>query len=229
MIVLGPPVHHYHWKNKLHAVVFDNGRWSRGVTSVVKHVFAQNYSFKKLRRGSCLVGLPNRLAKRRGHAVDGALSRWTLGQSIQRSRLKEPRALIALFETLGWTPVSAQLLVAWPEARIATKIDLVLQDSATQNLLVVELKTGCLYRRISHGLLSHIVPRVTNAPLYQHQLQTIIGKELLSKTYPTWPRDKIGCVLIYVSSDGGIEMIRECDFALSYTQSMSAILLKTAI
>jgi hypothetical protein len=152
--ILGLPVCVYSWQTR--SVYFGNKKWSRGVTTVIKKVFATTYRYTKLKRGHYSVGLPKRQAKRRGHAIDAILHKWAGGISISRSRLKEPYALIRAFEEHGWNPVCYQLVVAWPTARLATKIDLVLHDSTNNRLIVVEIKSGCGYRRNSHGMLHHI-------------------------------------------------------------------------
>jgi hypothetical protein len=225
-VLLGPPVCVYTWKTR--SVYFGNKKWSRGVTTVIKKVFAPSYRYKKLKRGTYSVGLPNRQAKRRGHAIDGTLDKWANGLSISRSRLKEPRALINTFEEHGWKPVCSQLVVAWPTARLATKIDLVLHDAAQNKMIVVEIKSGCGYRRNSHGNLRHILPSVSNAPLHQHELQCLFGKKMLTSTYPKWTCANIVCVLAYVSIDGIVELVMETEFAVQYTQRIENILINTA-
>ena len=224
--ILGQPVRVYTWTTR--SVYFGEKRWSRGVTKVVKKVFAPGFRFKKLKRGQYVPGLPKRQAIRRGHAIDRVLHQWASGLSIGRSRIREPKTVIQTFEALGWVPVQSQLTVAWPEARIATKIDLVLYDPENNKVIVVEMKSGCGYRRNSHGTLRHIVPKVSNAPLHSHQLQAAIGKELLARTYSEWARGDIECVLVYVSPDCEVEMIRESDFTVVYTPTIETILLNTA-
>jgi hypothetical protein len=224
--VLGLPVCVYSWHTR--SVYFGNKNWSRGVTTVIKKVFASTYRYTKLKRGHYSVGLPKRQAKRRGHAIDAALHKWAGGLSMAHSRLKEPYALIKTFEEHGWKPVCSQLVVAWPAARLATKIDLVLHDSINNKIIVVEIKSGCGYRRNSHGMLRHIVPKVSNAPLHQHQLQCLFGKKLLTCTYPQWTYADIECVLAYVSVDGTVELFMEADFAVHYTPCIETILMNTA-
>lgn len=224
--ILGPPVHDYKWVTR--SVYFGAKRWSRGVTKVVKSVFAPDYRFTKLKRGQCATGLPKRQAKRRGHAIDRVLEQWAHGLPTHRSRLKEPKTLIQTFESHGWHPVSSQLTVAWPDARIGTRIDLVLYDSERHKIVAVEVKSGCGYRRKSHGMLRHLFPRVSNAPLHQHQLQILLGKELLARTYPAWARADIECVLVYISPDCEVELLREESFDVQYTPKIDIILLNTA-
>ena len=225
-MVLRNPVCEYIWKGR--SVYFGNGSWSRGVTNVIRSIFAPSYRFNKLKRERSTGGRCMKYAKRHGRAIDNALYRWVYNPLRYRSSLKESNTLVALFKTHGWVAVSSQLVVAWRSARIATKIDLVLYDVCTNKLLVIEIKSGCSYRRVSHGVLSRIRPCVSNAPIHQHQLQVLIGKELLIRTYPKWTTENVEAILIYVASDGEIELIRESEFAVSYTSDISAVLLSTS-
>ena len=221
-MVLGPAVCLYTWKGR--SVYFGNRMWSRGLTKVIQHVFAPNYRFQRLPRR--LTGTLRRgAAKKRGHAIDQAMSRWVHAPTV-RTSLHEVRTLITLFESYCWVPIAAQLVVAWPGARLATKIDLVLSDGH-ERLYVIEIKSGCLYRRASHGMLRHCTPPVSNAPIHQHQLQALLGKELLVRTYPTWSRANVESILVYVTPDA-VEMIREAEFGVTYTDTMRQILEQTA-
>jgi hypothetical protein len=195
---------------------------------VIKDVFAPGFRYTKLKRGHCAVGLRKRQAIRRGHAIDRVLDTWASGLSTKRSRIREPKTLIQTFDTHGWIPLSSQLTVAWPEARIATKIDLVLHDAMRDKVMVVEIKSGCGYRRKSHGMLGHVVPSVSNAPLHQHQLQVLLGKELFARTYTKWSRTDIECVLVYISHECEVELIREEAFSVLYSPEIDTVLLKTA-
>ena len=225
-MLLGPPVRLYEWKGR--SVYFGHSTWSRGVTKVIRSVFAPTYRFKPLPRAQCSGGLRLRAAKRRGHAIDAALARWVAVPTTYKSALHEPAALIRLFRASGWVPVAAQLVVAWPAARLATRIDLVLYDPSRAVLLVVEIKSGCEHRRIAHGTLKHLRPALSNAPLYQHQLQALLGKELLIHTYPKWTPSSVEAVLVYVTATGQVELIREADFGLQYSPALETVLLYTA-
>jgi hypothetical protein len=224
--ILGVPACLYKWTNR--SVYFGNKNWSRGVTKVVKNVFAPDFRFSKLRRGKWSPGLPKKQAIRRGHAIDRVLHQWVYGLPFNRSRLKEPKLVIQTFNALGWVPVHSQLAVAWPEARLATKIDLVLMDTSRNKLIVVEMKSGCGYRRVSHGMLRHIVPKVSNAPIHQHQLQVLMGKELLARNYERWSRADIECVLFYITADCEVELIREDEFEVIYSPRIDTILKNTS-
>ena len=227
--ILGPPVHEYVWKNR--SVYFGKRIWSRGVTKTIRRIFASSYRFSQLRRrrkSQEHVGLPRRQAKRRGQAIDRTLAQWVNGQSLTRTRIQEPAVLLKVFAKHGWTPIGSQVVVAWPAARLATCIDLVLYDAQAERVVVVEIKSGCLYRRESHGHLAHVHPKVTNAPLHQHQLQAVLGKELLVRTYPQWNRSQVECVLLYVTHELATELVREGDFGVQYSQRIQDILLRTA-
>ena len=225
-MVLGPPVCTYEWKGR--SVSFGNGRWSRGLTTVIRAVFAPTYRFKKLCRTTCPGGLRLRAAKRRGRAIDEALARWVQTPTTYRSTLNEPDVLIRLFTGHGWLPVDAQLVVAWPDARLATRIDLVLYDPGRNMLVVVEMKSGCAYRRVAHGTLHNVVPITSNAPLHQHQLQALLGKELLLQTYPKWTRSAVEAVVVYVTTAYQVELVREPDFGVVYSPHVQRALLRTA-
>jgi hypothetical protein len=223
--ILGEPLCAYTWRAR--SVYFGNKKWSRGVTKVIKRIFAPDFKYTKLKRGHCSVGLPKKRAQRRGHAIDRVIHQWACGLSIKRSRVKEPIALINTFVSHGWTPVISQLVVAWPEARLATKIDLVLYDTLRNKIIVVEIKSGCGYRRKSHGMLRHIIPRVSNAPIHQDELQVLLGRELFARTYTKWSRDDIECVLVYVSPECEVELLQENMFDVKYHTSIDTILLNT--
>lgn len=225
--VLGHAICTYIFKNR--SVYFGNKRWSRGVTTVIQKVFCPSFSFKQIKQSTYVPGLPKRRAIRRGHLVDRTLDRWVHNKPL-RCRVPEPRLLVQTFLDMGWLSIASQLPVAWSDARLATKIDLVLYEPSTMTILVVEVKTGYGYRRCptKNGYLRYIHPRVNNSPLHQHQLQALIGKELFSRTYTTCTRDKIESVLIYISSACEIEMIREQDFSVKYTTDIDNILLRTA-
>tara|TARA_B110000046_G_C12995362_1_gene399796 strand:+ start:751 stop:1431 length:681 start_codon:yes stop_codon:yes gene_type:complete len=226
MSILGTPETSYVWKTR--SVYFGAKRWSRGVTRIIRRLFVPDYRFGKLKRLRPSSGLPKRQAKRRGHGIDRALMQWSAGQSIGRCRIQEPRALITAFTDHGWVPAGAQVVVAWPAARIATRLDLVLYDSARHKVIVVEIKSGCLYRRESHARMRHVRPVVSNAPLHQHQLQTVLGRELFLRTYTHWDPGDVECLLVYVTPDCTVEMIHGRDFAVTYGSHVETLLLNTA-
>lgn len=226
MSVLGTPATLYVWKTR--SVYFGAKRWSRGVTRTIRRLFVPDYQFRKLKRVRGSTGLPKRKAKRRGHAIDRTLEQWSNGQSIGRCRIKEPRALISAFTELGWKPIGSQVVVAWPAARIATRLDLVLFDAERHKVIVVEIKSGCLYRRESHARMRHVRPPVSNAPINQHQLQTLLGRELFIRTYPHWDTSDVDCVLVYVTPDCSVEMVHGNEFDVTYDTRLDALLLNTA-
>ena len=224
-IYYGEAVEKYQFKNK-RCIYFGNKVWSRGVTTMIKKVFSPTYSFKKLKRVKYTRGLPKRLAKRRGHAIDRTLQTWVDGKYSKRFRLLEPKAIIQLFNTRKWEPLSSQLAVAWQDARLATRLDLVLLDTIRNQILIVEIKSGCGYRELTNDNMHHIFPRISNSALHQHQLQVLIGHMLFKKTYPNHILSTRG-VLIYVSLDGHIELIEESDFSVQYTPAIENIILRT--
>jgi hypothetical protein len=221
----GNPVQSYVFKNK-RCIYFGNKVWSRGVTTIIRKYFAPTYAFKKLKRVKYPRGLPKRSAIRRGHAIDRTLQCWTEGHYSKRFRLIEPKAIIQAFEDRTWKPLSSQLAVAWPNARLATRLDLVLHDTLQNEILIVEIKSGCGYRNLANGKMKHILPSITNSALNQHQLQVLIGKRLFQKTYPNHTLTT-RCVLVYVSIDGHIDIIEESDFTVKYTESIENVIVRT--
>jgi hypothetical protein len=227
--LLGKPVTHFIFKSR--SVYFGQKRWSRGVTKVIKNVFVPGYKYQNIRgRHKCTRGLVKRKSLRRGHLVDTVLQEWANGKPL-RCRIKEPKAVVSYFNQCGWVPISSQLVVAWPEARIATKLDLVLHDPILDKVIVVEIKTGCHYRRCSTstGTIKHMGPTaISDAPLHQHQLQALIGKQLLLKTYALDQIQSVEALLLYVSVDGEVEVFREPDFQVKYSDKIDQALLRSA-
>jgi hypothetical protein len=221
----GKPIKNYIFKNR--SVYFGNKMWSRGVTTTIRKVFAPSYAFSKLKRGKYTRGLKKRDAIRRGHAIDHTLQCWSDGRYSKRFRLVEPKAIIKYFEQRCWNPLASQLVVAWPSGRIATKLDLVLHDTERDQILIVEIKSGCGYRTLSNDVMRHIRPNVSNSALHQHQLQTLLGKYLFQKTYPDCTLH-VRSILLYVALDGDIDMIQESDFGIVYSKSIDNVILRTA-
>lgn len=228
MIELGKPIKTYEFKRR--SVYFGGKKWSRGVTTVIKQLFAPSYKFNKLQmKHVCEKGLRKRHAKRRGVLVDDIIGKWVSGYHV-KCRIQEPRMLIKHFELMKWLPVSSQLVVACQEARLATKVDIVLYDSPNDILRIVEVKTGYHYRRCStrDGILRHVRPTVNNSPLHQHQLQALIGKWLFLKTYPQWVNKHVESVVVYVSNDGCIELLLEQNFQVKFSKCVEDVLMRTA-
>ena len=227
--MFGPPVETFCFNKR--AVYFGQRRWSRGVTTVIKKIFAPSYKYCRLpRRDSRKVctGLPFRKARRRGILVDSILEKWALGHKT-RCRILEPRAIIRLFESRHWSPLASQLVVGWREGRIATMIDLVLHDENMDQVLIVEIKTGCEYRNVSTGscLTNLGSTTITDSPLHQHQLQALLGKELFRRTYPNCTKN-VQSILVYVSKDGLLEVLEEKQFTVVYSEHISQAILRTA-
>jgi hypothetical protein len=227
-VLFGDPQEVFHFNKR--AVYFGQKKWSRGVTTVIKKVFAPSYVYRRLQRSKDIVktGLPFRKARRRGKLVDEVLGKWVRGGKT-RCRILEARALIELFESRRWLPLASQLVVGWREGRIATMIDVVLHDEVTDQILIVEIKSGCEYRHVSTGscmkcLQSSDVP---DSPLHQHQLQTLLGKELFNRTYKECTKSVRG-VLIYVGKDGSLEIVEESQFRVLYTDHVAQAIIRTA-
>lgn len=227
-IELGDPILPYTFSKR--SVYFGNRRWSRGVTTVIKKLFASSYTYQKLTmKHMCSRGLRQKQAKRRGQLIDTVVGKWVNGHRI-KCRTQEPTALIHYFERNHWKPVSSQLVVAYPTARLATKIDVVLYDTVHDTLLIVEVKSGYHYRKCStlNGTLKFVRPIVSNCPLHQHQLQALLGKWLFLETYPQWTNRKVEAVVVYVSSDGECEVYMERYFTVLFSDTIKNVLINTA-
>jgi hypothetical protein len=108
-----------------------------------------------------------------------------------------------------------------------------LHDELRGVLLLVEVKSGCHYRRCctKNGTLRFIRPAVSDSPLHQHQLQALIGKDLFLRTYPHWKNEEgersVEAAVVYVAASGDIELIPEPEFKVKYSPLLSEILYKT--
>jgi hypothetical protein len=95
-------------------------------------------------------------------------------------------------------------------------IDLVLFDETLDEIIIVEIKSGCEYRNVSTGSkLQHLKEDVTDAPVHQHQLQVLLGKELFRRTYLECTK-RVRALLVYVSKEGDLDVIDEEEFRIKY-------------
>ena len=202
---------------------------SRGVSKVIKHVFARTYKHAKItnRPKPNVGGLKLRQACSRGKSVDSGLTKfYTHGT---RSRLVEVNTLIKVFESLGLECVETQSVVAWPEARLATQLDLLMFNKTTKRLVVVEVKCGSVARRCATATGTLLtMPQINDCLLHQHQLQTLLGRYLLAKTYPKVIENNVEMLLVYVQPDGSTEVFKNVDFTVrTMTDGIIAALLST--
>lgn len=181
----------------------------RGITKLISLRFAPNFRYRDVRRRpSNRGGLAYRSARRRGQAVDRALSAWAAsGGTACSTRLAEVRAIVAWFGTHlpDFEPVQGQFPVSWADAQLATKLDLLMIDPVREQYLVVEIKCGCMARRCQTVTPHHLTcyPGVDHTLLHQHQLQTVLGTYMFEQMLHVRAR----MLLLYVSRTGEVEAI----------------------
>lgn len=128
--------------------MFGKYLYGRGITTEIqKQFFPAGWSLftqaGSTRGGGC----------DKGKQVDNELRAWT--HLVNRPRVKpetiakhvatycvETCAIINEFQRRGWTPVNAQLVVGCRRSRWATAIDMVAREVATDQLVLLEIKTG---------------------------------------------------------------------------------------
>jgi hypothetical protein len=166
----------------------------RGITKVIKKVFAPSYTYAKLKcKPLNIGGFKFGVARRRGKALDKALS--------STSRLPEAVAIKQALLARGWTTIHTQLPVAMPLYRIGTCIDMLCQDSQG-HYIVIETKLGCKYRDATTGNYMKHCLTPDNKPVkettrHMHELQCLLGRDMFIETYslPAF------CALVYVDAD----------------------------
>ena len=204
----------------------DDGRVLRGLSKVVRKVFAPNYKFSRLRgRPRAVSSLTFRAARRRGLCVDRALGRWADGSAVRTSRLVEVKTLLALFAARQYRPLSSQTLVSWPAARLGTKLDLVLLDTTTNRTVVVEVKTGCHYRHCAVATLIG-TKDVSDCALHQHQLQAQMGAWMFCRG---WQQAVTAdAMLVYVDAQGRCDVYDQSQFAPVVTEQTLRLFVESA-
>jgi hypothetical protein len=204
------------------------GKPVRGLTKTIKKLFAPTFQFSKIKgRKSNVGGLSFRKARRRGKNVDLVLAKWIhQKKKTIYTKLKEARAIIQFL--LPYQPLASQFCVAWEEAMIACPLDLLLYNPSTKNFLVVEIKTGCCNRRCStlHGFLHNIgiKNKVSNSLLHQHQLQTLLGAHLFTKTTGL---TNVETLLLYANDKGEVEACHGSDFEVQLNETVLQHVLKS--
>jgi len=205
-------------------VTFDDGTVSRGLTKVIKQVFSARYSYRAVVRNDAARHTHGSSIKY-GKAVDRELTRWVrFGEVPNKTHAGK---IVEYFEANDLVAVGAQYTVAWPDARLATQLDLVLRDERTQRLVVVEIKTGSVNRHIGTGkdLVGH--PGVSNCLLHQHQLQVALGRFLLARTCGTSEAD-YDTLLLYANTDATIDVYRDTRIPGVTSEKVQSLLLSTA-
>jgi len=220
--ILGPPSNAFKWMRRY--VRFNNGRCSRGVTKIIRRIFASNYRFKQLNR-TTFGSMSRRVSKRFGTRVDTAIDHWVRGLRVKEQHV---RSMVKQLEQWSWRPVTSQLVVARPLWRLATRIDLIVLDTLHDVLLLIEVKTGCPYRHESNGkMMRFIRPQIYNSMLHQHQLQAVLSAALFSYTYPNCTY-AVEPALLYMNHDGSLDLFRESQFQVHFNESIEQVLIGTS-
>jgi hypothetical protein len=200
---------------------------TRGVSKVVKQLFAAGFSRSKLTNVPKNVGgLKYKQARRHGIAVDQALKRHVDGTGVRSSALKEVRAIIQWCEDNKIDLIGAQTPVADAYLRLGTCIDLVGINKSDNNVFIIEVKCGCLARRCTMNPNKKIhssVGGLDNTLLHQHTLQVRLNEYLYRQTFCA-DVTTTTCVLIYAKDDGLLEVIEDAALAIPTLQASHAII-----
>lgn len=192
-------------------VVRIGGEIVPGLTNTIKRYLAPGYNHKKLASPPKNVGgLSMRQAKNRGNKIDSCITKWAESYPKQStSRLAETRALIAYFDANGLVPVATQVIAVNRDAKVGTRVDLVVHDTGSNVCKLVEIKTGCVYRdtamRNAKKMMHQTIGKDVQMTARRiHEIQTLMSLVMLQETYPNVPIDDTP-ILIYVSADGEID------------------------
>jgi hypothetical protein len=198
-----------------------NCRGLRGITKVIKKYLVPSYRFKLLKnRPTGKLGYT--AARRRGIRVDAELKQFVTQQKIPQ--LLESKSVLTFLQKHQIELQYSQYPVAWPAARLWTKIDLV--GTLHGRVIVIEIKTGCLYRKCHTETGKVYSTDVTDSPEHQHQLQTCFHRLLLCKTLSLTEAD-VDMLLLYVEDDGKIHSSFGKEFSIHITKTMIEKILKT--
>lgn len=192
-----------------------------GITEVIKKKFAPTYKYKKLisvpkNPG----GLKKRAAQRRGKRLD--LEIFNISKDkLQRKPCAETKNLLNKLKEMDLEIVESQKYVALNH--LNTYIDLIVKDKSNK-LYICEIKRGCHYRLCStkDGKLKYQSKNLSDCPLYQHQMQTLIGRWLYQTSQKT--SEPIGVLLFYID-ESNIEVFTEEQFMATLTQEGCQVLM----
>jgi len=188
-----------------------------GITNLIPKVFAPSWKFKKLKQiPRNTGGLKKRAAKIRGKRLDKELK-----NNVTKNICPETKNVRILLDSMELDIEATQVLAQRKDLK--TFLDMIVIHRETHKKFIVELKRGCKYRRCatSDGKLLHQTSNLTDCLLYQHQLQTLIGRWLAGHEYD------YGVLLIYVNEEE-IEMFQECDFVAELSELGKQSLLQYA-
>jgi hypothetical protein len=207
---------------------------SKGITKVIRKLFFPGYSHHKLRgsRPSNVGGLSYRQARNRGKLLDKQLQ-LCIGREVSRPpprAIRETIAILSYIAKRGYYIETAQQRVGYAPWRLATALDLVLRPlvpSAQDHRVVVEVKRGCIYRNmlVPNQTSKGLMPSVPVSPLFMHELQVILGAQLLLASDASLPIDSLW---VLYANDSGVECHESSDFTVQWTKTTEEYLEATA-
>jgi hypothetical protein len=204
-----------------------------GITKLIPQVFCPGFKFKHLvHKPQNPGGLKKRAAKRRGNRLDNELSDnrrlsqfeddCVISNNIIIKECKETKLIRKTLEEMNLEIEDTQVFAQ--EENVKTFLDLIVKHKETGKKYVVELKRGCEYRRCgtkNGKLLFQTTLTLSDALLYQHQLQVLIGRWLYKHEHD------YGVLLIYVN-ETKVEVLEESDMEAKLLESGKLALLKAA-
>jgi hypothetical protein len=189
------------WKSR--SIMFANNDRSRGITKIIRTLFAPGFTYGKLKKKPLpkATALSYRQARARGKLIDRQLTKWHLFKSLKGAKI-ETKLLVTYLSNQHLVPIATQLPVGCPVDRLGTCIDLVCTDTITKEIVLIEIKRGCHYRDCTTGQMLRTIVDLDGRPvndclLHQHMLQLLLGELLFVRTFPTRPHR---CLLLYVDT-----------------------------
>ena len=152
--------------------------------------------------------------------VDAQISKWVKGERFRH--LKEVDAIIDFCDANGYVPVSSQQHVQDSSLRLKTACDLVVQKD--NRLTMIEVKTNCLSKKCEPKkiqYMKHMSPQVSDCIFHQHQLQAVLSRYLLARTYNIQETDIDMCLLYVETHTGNVDVYFEHAFAVPHTLTFS--------
>ena len=145
------------------------------------------------------VGHSKRSGMARGSKVDSLVQKLVEGTKCSKRVLCSPpgrdaQVVLHALKERGLTPVACQVPAWHPEWPLWTTIDIVCIDKRGC-VVLVEQKSGyeSWYLK-SSGQMLGCMADTPNSPMWQHQLQIMVAKELFRSTYPETAPKLITCV-----------------------------------
>jgi hypothetical protein len=103
---------------------------------------------------------------------------------IRKHMREGVRRILQYFVLRGWTPIHSQMVVSWPEARLATMADVVCRDQ-NGNHIVVEIKTGYKEAQLHSHTKFRMQPPfhlLDDSPYNQHLLQVAFTRHMYCRS-----------------------------------------------